>query len=158
MFLRVLIFLFLMIFFTSCDYFSFSKNKNLPVLDTIVDFSSVDTFPSFPVCDSIFEKQKKAACFRKTIHLKIGEELQKHQFTIQDTIEEIVYVDLVINARGEFILAAITSSPYIQTQLPTLDSVLKVSVLNLPKIFPANKRGIPVTTKYRLPIQISLKE
>lgn len=158
MFLRVFTFLFLLVFFTSCDYFSFSKHTNGPILDTIVDFSSVDTFPSFPVCDSIIDKQKKADCFRETIHRKIGEELKKHQFTIENAIEEVVFVDLVINAKGEFILDSIKSSSNIKKQLPTLDSVLKVSVLNLPKIFPANKRGIPVTTKYRLPIEISLKD
>ena len=147
-----------MIFFTSCDKFSFSKtDKNQP-LDTIVNFSSVDTFPSFSICDSIIDKTKKETCFRTTIHQQIGEELKQHTFIIKDSINEIVYVDLIINAIGEFKLDAIESSNKIKTELPKLDSLLKASVKKLPKIYPAIKRGIPVTIKYRLPIRIQIKE
>ncbi|WP_298765776.1 hypothetical protein [uncultured Polaribacter sp.] len=146
-----------MIFFTSCDYFSFSKNKNLPVLDTIVDFSSVDTFPSFKNCDSLITKQKKADCFRTTIHLKIGEEIQKHQFTLKESISETVYVDLIINTDGKIELQQITSNEKIKKNLPSLDSVLQNSIAKIPAIFPAIKRGIPVKSKYQLPIKIELE-
>jgi hypothetical protein len=158
MVLRVLTFLFLLFFITSCDKFSFSKNKNTNVLDTIVDFSFIDTFPSFKICDSIIDKKNKSNCFRTTIHQKIGEELQKHQLTIKDSIDEVIYVDVIINSDGVFLLDSIQSSENIKVELPELDSLLKTSVENLPKIYPANKRGIPVTTKYRLPIRIHLKE
>ena len=158
MFSRFFYFFLVICFFTSCDKFSFSKKTQNIKLDTIVNFSSVDTFPSFKVCDSIINKEKKTACFRSNIHQKIGEELRKYQFIIKDSIDEIVYVDLIINSKGEFILDSIESSQNIKTQLPKLDSLLKVSIQNLPVILPANKMGIPVTTKYQLPIRIQLKE
>ena len=158
MFLRIFYSLLMIFFITSCDKFSFSKNKKHQALDTIVDFSSVDTFPSFKVCDSLIDKQKKSDCFRTTIHQKIGEELLQHQLIIKDSIDEIIYVDLIINSSGIFMLDAIESSENIKNQLPELDSLIKSSILKIPKIFPANKRGIPVTTKYRLPIRIQLKE
>tara|TARA_B110000858_G_scaffold108699_1_gene124187 strand:+ start:4036 stop:4512 length:477 start_codon:yes stop_codon:yes gene_type:complete len=158
MFLRVSSFLLLFIFITSCDNFSFSKNKNMQLLDTIVNFSSVDTSPSFKVCDSIIDKQKKTNCFRTTIHQKIGAELQKHQFVIRDSISEIVYVDLLINSKGKIILEAMDSSEEIKIKLPKLDSVLRISVDKIPNVYAAIKRGIPVTTKYRLPIKIQIKQ
>ena len=158
MFLRVFSFLLVIVFCTSCDKFSFSKNNQKIALDTIVDFSSVDTFPSFKVCDSLIDKQKKSDCFRNTIHQKIGEELLQHQLIIKDSIDEIVYMDLIIDSSGVFMLDSIESSENIQKQLPELDSLLKSSVQKLPKIFAAIKMGIPVTTKYRLPIRIQLKE
>mgnify|MGYP000474669586 CR=1 FL=1 len=96
MFLRVFLLLIIIIFYTSCDKFSFTKSKNSIVLDTVVNFSSVDTFPSFKACDSLIDKQKKSDCFRTTIHQKIGEELLQHQFIIKDSIDEIIYVDLII--------------------------------------------------------------
>ena len=144
--------------FTSCDKFSFSKSKKQQALDTIVDFSSVDMFPSFKVCDAIINKDKKADCFRKTIHQKIGEELLKHEFTIKDAIDEVVYVDVLINSKGEFRIDAIVSSKNIKNKIPKLDSLIKATVHNLPTIYPAIKRGIPVTTKYRLPVKIKLQE
>ena len=130
----------------------------MQLLDTIVNFSSVDTSPSFKVCDSIIDKQKKTNCFRTTIHKKIGAELQKHQFVIRDSISEIVYVDLLINSKGKIVIEAMASSEEIRIQLPELDSVLRISVDKIPNVYAAIKRGIPVTTKYRLPIKIQIKQ
>lgn len=130
----------------------------MQLLDTIVNFSSVDTSPSFKVCDSIIDKQKKNNCFRTTIHQKIGAELQKHQFIIRDSISEIVYVDLLITSKGKIVLEAMESSEEIKNQLPKLDSVLRISVDKIPNVYAAIKRGIPVTTKYRLPIKIQIKQ
>ena len=158
MFLRVFSFLFLLFLITSCDKFSFSKNKDIQVLDTIVNFSSVDTSPSFKICDSIIDKRRKSDCFRTTIHQKIGVELQQHEFSIKHSISEIVYVDVLINSKGKIILETIESSDDIKTQLPKLAAILKLSVDRIPDIYPAIKRGIPVTTKYRLPIKIELKQ
>ena len=146
----------MVLFITSCDKFSFSKNKNIQDLDTIVDFSSVDTFPSFKPCDSIIDKTKKTDCFRTTIHQKIGAELLQHTFIIKDSIDEIIYVDLIISSEGIFTLHAIQSSNNIKKVLPQLDGLLRESVEKLPKIYAANKRGIPVSVKYSLPIRIKL--
>lgn len=156
MFLRGFSLLLMVLFITSCDKFSFSKNKNIQDLDTIVDFSSVDTFPSFKPCDSIIDKTKKTDCFRTTIHQKIGAELLQHTFIIKDSIDEIIYVDLIINSKGIFTLHAIQSSNNIKKVLPQLDGLLRESVEKLPKIYAANKRGIPVSVKYSLPIRIKL--
>lgn len=156
MLLRVLFFLLIAFFVTSCDKISFSKNDKNIVLNTSVDFSSVDTFPSFKVCDSIIDKTQKTDCFRKTIHQKIGADLLQYTFIIKDSIDEVIYVDLIINSEGIFTLDAIQSSNNIKKVLPHLDSLLRESVQNLPKIIPANKRGIPVTIKYSLPIRIKL--
>lgn len=158
MYLRFLTFLMVLLFCTSCDYFSFSKKKNLQVVDTIVDFTSVDFSPSFKVCDSLIDKTKKSDCFRNTIHQKIGEELQKSSLTVKDSLDEVVYIDVVINQKGQIILDEITSTEKLKEQLPQLDSILKQSVQQLATIRPAIKRGIPVTTKYRLPIRILVKE
>ncbi len=159
MFLRLFSFLLLMIFCTSCNKLSvFKKTNPAPVVDTILDFSSVDVSPSFKVCDSIIEKANKTSCFRTTVHKEISKELLQHKLTIKDSISEIVFVDLIINSKGNFVLDGIQSPENIKTALPRLDSLIKVSVQKLPIIYPAIKRGIPVTTKYRLPIRIQLKE
>jgi hypothetical protein len=158
MFLRIFTFIILLFFITSCDKLSFLKSEKIQALDTIVNFSSVDTSPSFKVCDSLIDKHQKSNCFRTTIHQKIGAELQKHQFIIRDSISEIVYVDLLINSKGKIVIEAMASSEEIRIQLPELDSVLRISVDKIPNVYAAIKRGIPVTTKYRLPIKIQLKQ
>jgi len=158
MLLRFFSFLVLIVFITSCDKLSFSKKNNKQAIDTVVDYSSVDKYPSFKLCDSIIDKEKKADCFRTTIHQKIGEKLLDYKLTAKDSINEVVIVNLRINAKGEFQLEAVEWSENIKNQIPKLDSLLRETILNLPNVVPANKRGIPVATQYRLPIQISLKE
>jgi hypothetical protein len=69
-----------------------------------------------------------------------------------------VYVDLLINSKGKIVIEAMASSEEIRIQLPELDSVLRISVDKIPNVYAAIKRGIPVTTKYRLPIKIQLKQ
>lgn len=127
-------------------------------MDTLVDFTSVDFSPSFEICNSLIDKQKKSECFRNTMHQKVGAALQKHIFTIKDSIDETVLVDVVINSEGEVLFKALQTTENLQTQLPELENIIKESVRDLPKIYPAIKRGIPVTTKYQLPIKIKLKE
>ena len=158
MLLRVFSFLLILFLITSCDKFSYSKNKNLQVKETIVDFTSVDFSPSFKVCDFLIDKHQKSDCFRTNIHQKIGAELQNHQFIIRDSISEIVYVDLLITSKGKIVLEAMESSEEIKIKLPKLDSVLRISVDKIPNVYAAIKRGIPVTTKYRLPIKIQIKQ
>jgi hypothetical protein len=65
---------------------------------------------------------------------------------------------LLINSKGKIILETIESSQNMKIQLPKLDSILRLSIARVPNMYPAIKRGIPVTTKYRLPILIQLKE
>lgn len=156
--MRVFSFFLLAIFFTSCDKFPFTKKQPLQAIDTIVDFTAVDTSPSFSECDSIIDKTKKSECFRTTIHQKISTELQKHPLSIKNTIDETILVDLMIKADGKITFEGLKSSEKIKTELPELDSIIQISVDKLPIVFPAIKQRYKVTTKYQLPIRIYLKE
>lgn len=158
MLLRVFSFLTVLLFCTSCDYFSFRKERIETPIDSIVDFSSVNSFPSFKVCDSLIEATKKETCFRNTIHQKIGEELSKHTIKVKNAIDETVMVKLQISEKGKIHFIKKESTVNIEKELPQLDSILKVSIAKLPNIYPAIKRGIPITTEYSLPIRIKLED
>ena len=158
MFLRVIPFLLVLVLCNSCDRLTWFDSSKMEPLDTIVDFSVVDLSPSFKACDSIINKARKSFCFRNTIHQKINHELTQHSFTIKEAISEVVFVDLLISAQGVISLEKIESSEKIKKELPALLGLLQKSVAKLPTVKSAIKQGIPVTTKYRLPIKIQLKE
>lgn len=155
--MRVLTFLFLLICCTSCTYFSSDKSQVEQALDTVINFNKVDVSPSFKECKDKIE-DSKTTCFRETIHKKISANLAKHQLEVKNVIDEIITVELQISTKGKIQLKSINASDNIKEVFPQLDSLLKVSVSNLPKIFPAIKRGIPVATQYSLPIKITLRE
>ena len=158
MFFRVFSFLALLLFCTSCNYFSFRKERVEISIDSIIDFSSVNSFPSFKACDSLVEDSEKETCFRKTIHQKIGKELAKHTIRVKNSIDATAMVKLQINTKGKIYFIKVESTANLQKELPQLDSILKVSIAKLPNLYPAIKRGVPITTEYSLPIRIKLED
>ena len=144
--------------FSSCDYFSFERKKNVQELDTIVDRSSVDTFPSFGVCDSIIDKEKKANCFRETIHREISTQLSQEQIKVKKPIDEIVNVIITVQANDQLNLRSFKASDSLLAMIPDLKERVTKSIQKLPKVRAAVKRGIPVTSEYKLPIRIKLND
>jgi hypothetical protein len=153
---RVVSLLFLVIISTSCEYFSLNNKSELQEVDTIIDFSSVDASPTFEDCSHLIEKEEKSNCFRNTLYTHISISLAKHRFEVKKPIEEVIKVELLIDAKGNARVLRIISSDFIKESIQGLDSLVRVSVANLPTVFPATKRGIPVTTQYQIPIQISV--
>jgi hypothetical protein len=143
--------------FTSCEYFSFEKNKNIEKIDVDVDFTSVDVSPSFKVCDSLIEKEKKNTCFRTTLRQEISSSLAKQSIQVPQSVDETIEVAITIQSNKEVKLTSIKSSDSLLVILPSLKAILKKSVEELPAVYPAIKRGIPVTTVYKLPIRIAVK-
>ncbi len=69
-------------------------------------------------------------------------------------INDTIFVKLIIDKTGKVILNDIKSSEFIQQQIPKLDSLIADGISSLPKLKPAIKRDMPVTTQFSLPIVI----
>lgn len=158
MFVRVFLCCLVCLSIISCDFFSYKNRTDIQLLDTVVSFNSVDSSPSFKACDSLLEKAEKTTCFRNTMHQKIGAALAKHSFTSKDSVAGLVYLELQITNKGKIVLQKITADSLITLQLPKLDSILEASIATLPIIFPATKRGVPVTASYNMPIKIKVTD
>ena len=122
-----------------------------------VDYTSVDVSPSFKVCDSLIDKDEKSSCFRSTIREEIASNLAKQSIQVAQSVDETIEVAITIQSSKEVKLTSIKSSDSLLVILPSLKDILKKSVEELPAIYPAIKRGIPVTTQYKLPIRIKLE-
>lgn len=122
-----------------------------------LDYSSVDVSPSFRVCDSLIEKDKKDTCFRTTLRQEIFSSLAKQSIQVPQSVDETIEVAITIQSNKEVKLTSIKSSDSLMTIVPSLKAILKKSVEELPAVYPAIKRGIPVTTVYKLPIRIAVK-
>lgn len=137
----------------SCSFFekNYKKEKILEV-DTIVDFSSVDAFPLFPDCKAIPSRKKQQICFQLEMSQHIYASLKQYSLNTIDTINDTIFVKLKVNTLGKTSLSSIQISKETQELFPEFDSILKVSLKNLPNLQPAIKRSIPVTTEFMLPI------
>ena len=157
---RQSILLILVLVCTQCDYWPYQKKKELVPLDTIVDFSSVDTPPTFSACEDLMEKAQKEACFRATLSKKFSQELSRKTYAkdlvVESDLDETVTLTIAISREGEMRLKTIQMSEKISQEIPEITSVFKRVVAKLPKLYPAIKRGIPVGTEYTLPVRIKL--
>lgn len=81
----------------------------------------------------------------------------KHKLEAKNPINEIIQVEVIIDNKGKVSAHKITISDSLKIAIPKIDSLIKVSLLTMPKLFPAIKRGIPVATQYQIPIHISVK-
>ncbi|QMU66682.1 MAG: hypothetical protein GKR88_09210 [Flavobacteriaceae bacterium] len=141
--------------FFSCKYFTKQKIDTTR-LDSI-SFTSVDKYPSFKVCDSVFEKNEKRDCFRMTIHREITRSLATYEIKVKKEIDEVIQVVITINSDKNIVLTSIEASQDIYREIPDIEIIIKKAIADLPEVFPAIKKSIPVTSEYMLPIRIKLK-
>ncbi len=147
------------IIFTSCQYFEKAPVKEELLNNEIkaIDWTTVDEFPSISSCDSIADKTEKQRCFFDCLSVLIQEKLS-------------VDTPSVSNAKGDSINLKITVLPDAQLQfetviqnqdslsnLPKIDSIIKLRLIDFPKINPAIKRGIPVKTQFILPVILKVE-
>ncbi len=159
---RILIAIIFVYLFTSCDFFSSKKlaaKKASLEMDTIIDFSTVDVYPMFTNCEGLDTKKMQEDCFGKELILKLDKLISLDKMKVSRIIYDTVFVDLLIEKDNRVRIAGIHSSELIKTKIPKLDSVLIASINQLPNLTqPAIKRGIPVTSQFKLPILIKVKE
>ncbi|RTY99988.1 hypothetical protein EKM02_08785 [Flavobacterium sp. RSP49] len=148
------------IFFNSCQYL----DKQIPSEKELlqkelksINWKEVDEYPSVVECEKIEDKKQRQQCFFDVLTQLIQEKLSVDTLAILypelDTIE--VKVTVFPNATMQF-----------EPQFPKdsvaydkikIDSILKVRLVDFPKINPAIKRGIPVKIQFILPVILKVE-
>jgi len=144
---------FCLLLVVSCSYFD-KKSKREPIqeVDTIVDFNSVDAFPLFPNCKDIPSREKQQICFQLEIAQHIYASLKEYKLNAKEVVYDTVLVKLKVDVLGKTSLSEIQISTKTSQLFPEFDSILKVSLNNLPRLEPAIKRNMPVNIEFTLPI------
>ena len=92
------------------------------------------------------------------MHTYISSSLRGHTFKARAPIEEVITVTVLIDVSGEVTVKYIDGSDQLKRTLETLDRVIHESVAEVPRLFPALKRGIPVAAQYQIPIEIRVNK
>lgn len=144
---------------SSCEYFDKKKVNSQDIVSEELqtfNWSDVDEYPSFEVCKSSTSKQESKKCFETTLIAHITNQLSKETIIVTENVEDTVMIKFLITDLGLLSVLGIKSKQNTKEQIPDLDSLLLRSLDNLPKIFPAIKRGQQVKTEFTLPIIISV--
>ena len=138
----------------SCDFFQKKKMDDSQLIDTIIDFSSVDVFPLFPNCEGIPSQEKQRVCTQIKLSEHLYSSLQAAEIVTLRRINDTVYLKLKVNELGKISLVDIKASAELNQQIPKMDSLILNGVMSLPNLKPAIKRGIPVATEFTLSIVV----
>ncbi len=151
MIFKKIILFFTIISLLSCkDYL----NKIAPekVIITPINFSSIDAYPLLPECLSVSDRVEQKTCFYQKLTARILNSLTSDLIHLSSHNEGDVIVKIVINSDGIASLDEIITSKTIKESIPKLEQVLQKSIRELPVFQPAIKSGIPVGSKFSLPI------
>lgn len=155
--MRFLSFVLMIILFNSCDYFSLRRKSDYDKINPKLDTTTVDIPPSLGRCNTLIDKQEKTTCFYKEMSKAFAEILQDEDIKVKRDLDETVNLVIRIDSNGKSSLKSIDASENIYKEIPNFKQLIEKAVDNLPQIVAAVKKEVPVTTEYRLPIKVTLK-
>ena len=148
------------IFFNSCQYF----DKQIPSEKELlqkelksINWKEVDEYPSVVDCEKIEDKKQRQQCFFEILTQLIQEKLSTDTLSVLypelDTIEVrvTIFPDATMQFEPQFPKDSVAYDTI------KIDSILKVRLVDFPKINPAIKRGIPVKTQFILPVILKVE-
>lgn len=151
--------LFILLFATSCNYFEKKKVYPEDLLEEELktfNWNEVDTYPTFSSCDSIIIKKDSKVCFQNTLVTNVNQFLEAQNLIVFNDVNDTITLKIKIDNYGGLIIESIKIQPETLQEIPTIDSLLRESLKNIPKIFPAIKRGQQVTTAFELPVIVKI--
>ncbi|MEN8804960.1 MAG: hypothetical protein ABF278_04985 [Wenyingzhuangia sp.] len=122
--------------------------------DSVIDFTQIDRFPQFDNCNEMLDFEKGKNCFEQTIHHKISKGIQVLKLSTKENITDTIQIQFTIDKHGRFSCNSIETKAVLKTSLPKLSLEIQKMIQSLPTLQPAQKRGIPVSSTYTIPLLI----
>ncbi|MDH7448006.1 hypothetical protein [Aquimarina sp. 2201CG14-23] len=157
--IKKICYIYVLIFATySCDNIVVKKESKETFIEkkwAEIDTNDVEQPPLFKACKFVSEEELES-CFRNTITQRIMGHLSDQTIVVNEAINDTVWIPLIITNKGKITLDNFTLPEIITSQIPDFTYLIEESIDNLPKVAPAHTRGTPVTTRYKLPLVISI--
>ena len=148
--------IFFFIPFCSCEFQiqkKISADKYLEQELKIIDWNSVDELPLFDSClNSNTDMQK---CFVSYFSTQLKQNLVDNNFILNRTLVDTLYFVLKIDKHGNVSYEKIVIDENLNTYKNAIETALNITIENLPKVYPALKRGQPVDVEFNFPLVIS---
>lgn len=152
---KVLLFVFTLIL-TSCNFETkkISSEEVLEQESRSLNWKEVDEYPAFENCRNATGLEAAKSCFERQIANTIYSFLASQQPVVTESINDTLFIYLEITKEGKPQIDSIKVDTTVTNQLPKIEQWLKQSIDSLPKIYPASKRGIPVSTVFKMPVVV----
>lgn len=147
----------LSLFLVSCQFFETEKISSETFYKEelkAINWEDVDQYPAFSVCEEFTEKQDQKHCFETTLSRYVYQTIGSKNIITGQDINSTVLLAFNISNTGEISNLNIKMDTVIGKEIPLLRQWLVQCIDSLPQVAPAYKRGIPVNTKFILPVVI----
>jgi hypothetical protein len=155
--MKQLKFLLILLLASSCQYFNTEKISSDTFYEEkikTIDWEQVDRYPAFSNCEQFTEKEEQKQCFETTLSRHIYEFIESKNLVSHSDLNGTVQLDFTISNKGEITSLDIVVDSLLRQKFPLLKDWLKESIDSLPILEPASKEGVPVETKFTLPVLI----
>lgn len=149
--MKYLIYIFILLICGSCRQDNFQKINAEEIVDKelkSINFSEVDQFPLFKTCDETASRQAQKACFEQELHKWLKPHLDSIPY--QNIKKDSINLHLSIHANGKISLDSLSSKS-------ELVEIFHDIFNHSPKIYPAQKRGVPVKVSFQLPVILKVE-
>ncbi len=148
---------FLLLSLSSCQFFEKQVPSEKELLEKQIkeiNWKEVDQYPSIADCEKLTDPKQRKQCFfefmASTIQQKLSIDTLKILFPKLDTIE----VKVTVNPDATMQFEPQFPKDTVAYDTIKIYSILKLKLIDFPKVNPAIKRGIPVKTQFILPVII----
>ena len=119
------------------------------------NWSEVDQFPVFENCTQINETSEKNNCFIRTISDSLSLNFIKNDLVLNRTLIDTVFIKFKVDKKGIIEIENIEIGEKILPYKEVINQSFVKTAANLPKLYPAIKRGQEVDVTFDLPILVS---
>lgn len=149
--------IFLLLTAVGCKRFETQRISSQDILreeSQELNWKEVDQYPAFEECRQFLREETAKACFGQKVKEYVYARLEDKQPVVTQAIHDTLLLHLIISHDGQPRIDSLVVESSVLEQLPEIRTWIQQSIDSLPKIHPATKRGIPVTTKFLIPLVI----
>ncbi len=120
-----------------------------------IDWNQVDKFPLYDQCDENASKVSQERCFTESVNAHLEQIFTALTTDHREALSKLTAIKIAVDTTGAIVLEEVIRTED-ETDI-TFDLLLKDRIGNLPKLYPALKRGLPVRVSCMVPIHIEIE-
>lgn len=155
--IKVLLLLFVL---QSCQHF----DKQIPSEKELlkqqlkeINWEEVDEYPSVLECEKLSDEKQRKQCFFEFLTSTIQQKLNTDTLSILYPELDTIEVKITVNSDATMLFEPLFPKDSVTYDKIKIDSIIRARLIDLPKINPALKRGIPVRTQFILPVILKVE-
>ncbi len=144
----------ILIFLGSCRYFMSKEEQTQKMVNErlmAIDWNEVHQYPLFEECDEMAQKMEQRNCFQREMLKRFVEAFSDTVYEVDQEIKDTLFVDFEVDEDGFVNIIEIEENNRVEEVVPGFREEIRSRFKNL-TVIPAQKEGINVKIKFRLPI------